>query len=75
MEQHPQRCWYQAAIDALLLGATQSCLSPVCSMVLPNSRNLGLVLTWGAHGIEGMTDGHQVIQSSVQLGSAKMRRL
>lgn len=59
----------KAAEDALLLAATQSCLSPLCKM------NLGLVLKWGANGTEGMTDGHEMSQSSVQTGLCKAEKI
>lgn len=65
----------QAAEDTWLFGATQSCLSPVCKVFLPNSRNLGLVLTWEANGIEGMTDGHEMSQCSVQPGLCKSEKI
>ena len=61
--------------DTLLLGATQSSVSPVCKMFLPNSRNLGLVLIWGANGIKGMTDGHKMSQCSIQPGLCKSEKI
>jgi len=65
----------KAVEDTLLLGATQSCHSPVCKMFLPNSRNLGLVSSRGANGIEGMTDGHEMSQCSVQPGLCKSEKI